>query len=293
MKGAAVHRRLHVLHMSPDTLLPDSPLMAHMVILLLAIGGVGGFLSGLLGVGGGILFVPALFFCLSAMGVAAEHAMHVAVGSSLAIICVTGASSALSHWRRGSVDTDHIRLWVLPLMSGVGVGAVFAGFVDSYILRVVFAAVTTLICFYMMFSPQPKTPDACLIVPRRIQKVVMAFIGVMASLIGVGGAVMTVPFMHLMGFPMPRAAGTGSALGMIIAVPGTLFYMITGLVHHESLPPYSIGYINGLAVGIIIPVSVLAAPLGVQAAHSLSRDMLRRVFAIVLLLVSVRMFMTL
>lgn len=274
--------------MSPDTLL-----MVQMVALLLAIGAVGGFLSGLLGVGGGILFVPALYFCLSAMGIAAEHAMHVAVGSSLAVICVTGATSAYSHWRRGGVDTDHIKLWFVPLMSGVGVGAIFAGFVDSHILRVVFAAVTTLICLYMMFSPQPKTPEACLIVPKRIQKMVMAFIGVVASLIGVGGAVMTVPFMHLMGFTMPRAAGTGSALGMIIAVPGTIFYMITGLIHHEGLPPYSFGYVNGLAVGIIIPISVLLAPLGVQAAHSLSRDMLRRVFAVVLLLVSVRMFMTL
>lgn len=274
--------------MSPDTLL-----MVQMVALLVAIGAVGGFLSGLLGVGGGILFVPALFFCLSTVGIAEAHAMHVAVGSSLAIVCVTGATSAFSHWRRGGVDTDHIRLWITPLLAGVGVGAIFAGFVDSHILRVVFAVVTTLICFYMMFSPQPKTPDACLIVPKRIQKMVMAFIGVVASLIGVGGAVMTVPFMHLMGFSMPRAAGTGSALGMIIAVPGTIFYMVTGVLHSEGLPPYSFGYVNGLAVGIIIPVSVLMAPLGVQAAHSLSRDMLRRVFATVLLIVSVRMFMTL
>lgn len=274
--------------MSPDTLL-----MVQMVALLLTIGAVGGFLSGLLGVGGGILFVPALVFCLSSVGVAAEHAMHVAVGSSLAIICVTGATSALSHWRRGSVDVDMIKLWIMPLMAGVAVGSVFAGFVDSHILRGIFAAVTTFICLYMMFSRQPKSAESCLIVPRRIQKVVMAFIGVLASLIGVGGAVMTVPFMHLMGFPMPRAAGTGSALGMFIAIPGALFYMMTGILHHETLPPYSLGYVNLLAVGIIIPVSVLTAPLGVQAAHNLSRDMLRRVFAVVLLIVSVRMFMTL
>ena len=271
----------------------DTVLMVQMTALLLTIGAVGGFLSGLLGVGGGILFVPALYFCLSAIGLTDAHAMHVAIGSSLAIISITGASAAFAHYRRGSVDTQHIKLWLPPLVTGVAVGAVFAGFVDSHILRAVFAAVTSLICLYMLFSGQMKNPNACLIIPRRVQKAVMAFVGVISSLIGVGGAVMTVPFMHLMGFPMPRAAGTGAALGMIIALPGMLFYMVTGLIHSEGLPPYSAGYVNLLAVGIIIPVSVLLAPLGVQAAHSLSRDMLRRVFAVVLLIVSLRMFMTL
>lgn len=268
-------------------------LMVQMTALLLTIGAVGGFLSGLLGVGGGILFVPALYFCLSALGLDDAHAMHVAVGSSLAIICITGASSAYAHYRRGSVDTHHIKLWLPPLVSGVAVGALFAGFVDSHILRVVFAAVTTLICLYMLFSRQPKNPTSCRIIPRRIQKAVMSVIGTLSALIGVGGAVMTVPFMHLMGFTMPRAAGTGSALGMIIAVPGMLAYMVTGIIHHEGLPPYSVGYVNLLAVGIIIPVSVILAPFGVQASHSLSRDMLRRVFAVVLMIVSIRMFMTL
>ncbi len=272
---------------------PDTLLMVQMTLLLLTIGAVGGFLSGLLGVGGGILFVPALYFCLSALGLDDAHAMHVAVGSSLAIICITGASSAFAHYRRGSVDMHHIKLWLPPLVAGVTVGALFAGFVDSMILRAVFAGVTTVICLYMFFAPQQKNPNACLIIPRRIQKAVMTVVGLLSALIGVGGAVMTVPFMHIMGFTMPRAAGTGSALGMIIALPGTVFYIITGLIHHEGLPPYSWGYVNLLAVGIIIPASVLLAPFGVQAAYSLSRNMLRRVFAVVLLIVSARMFMTL
>lgn len=274
--------------MSADTLM-----MIQMIALLLAIGAVAGFLSGLLGVGGGILFVPALFFCLSALGVGSEHAMHVAVGSSLSIICITGASSAFAHWRRGSVDTDHVKLWLVPCAVASVTGALFAGFVHSGILRVVFASVAMLLCLHMLFSHQPKTPEACLIVPKRVQKAVMAVIGMLSSLIGVGGGTMTVPFMHLMGFPMPRAAGTGVAMGMIIAIPSALVYMVTGLFHLDELPPYSAGYVNGLAVGIIAPVSVLMAPFGVQAAHSLSRDMLRRVFAVVLLIVSLRMFMTL
>lgn len=129
--------------------------------------------------------------------------------------------------------------------------------------------------------------------PVRIQKAVMGLIGVISSLIGVGGAVMTVPFMHMMGFTMQRAAGTGAILGLLIAVPGSITYMVTGMFHLDELPPWSLGYVNGMVVGLIIPASILTAPLGVQASYSLSREMLRRVFGVVLLIVSLRMFMTL
>lgn len=137
----------------------DTLLLVQMSLLLLTIGAVGGFLSGLLGVGGGILFVPALVFCLSAMGLDDKHAMQVAVGSSLTIICITGATSAFAHWRRGSVDMTQVKMWAVPLIAGVGLGALFAGMVDGYILRFLFACITVLICGYMFFAPKPKNPN--------------------------------------------------------------------------------------------------------------------------------------
>lgn len=271
----------------------DTLLILQMMILLLTIGAVGGFLSGLLGVGGGILFVPALFFCLGAIGLDEEHAMHVAIGSSLAIVLVTGATSAIAHYRRGAVETDRVRLWAVPMVVGTGAGSFFAGLVDSGILKAIFAIITLIISIYMIFAREVKNPAECRIVPNRIQKMICACIGCVSSMVGIGGAVMTVPFMGYIGIPMHKAVGTGAALGMLIALPGAIAYMITGAFHMESLPPYSLGYVNLLAVGMIVPASVLMAPMGVQASHSLPRYMLRRVFAVVLMIVSVRMFMVL
>lgn len=271
----------------------DPLLLVKMVALLLSIGAVGGFLAGLLGVGGGIIFTPALAFCLTAMGVGEHHVMQVAVGSSLAIISVTGVMSVFSHWRRGGVDTQSLRLWAPALVTGVAIGGVFAGIAPGHFLRAIFASVTIILSLYMFLTPKPKNPDACLVVPVKIQRLVMLVTGAIAAMIGVGGAVMTVPFMLLMGFPMPRASGTGSATGLIIAVPAAATYIATGLFHPEGLPPYSLGYVNLLAVGLIIPTSLLMAPFGVQASYAMSRDVLRRVFAVVILIVSLRMFMTL
>lgn len=272
---------------------PDTFFIIQMSFLLLAVGAVAGFLSGLLGVGGGIIFVPSLYFCLRAIGLDESHAMHVAVGTSLALICVTGATSAFAHWRRGSVDTESLKKWVLPMIASAIGGSLFAGLVPSGILRVIFACITMVIAVYMFVAGAPKASSFCLVVPVRVQKAVMATIALVSSLIGVGGAVMSVPFMNLMGYPMQRAAGTGAALGLIIALPGSVTYMITGLFHLDELPPYSLGYVNLLGLALIVPSSVLMAPLGVQASHSLPRDMLKRVFAVVLLIVSLRMFMTL
>jgi uncharacterized membrane protein YfcA len=272
---------------------PDTLFIMQMSVLLLAIGAVAGFLSGLLGVGGGIIFVPALYFCLHAIGVDDSFAMRVAVGTSLSLICVTGATSAFAHWRRGSVDTESLRRWALPLVVSAVCGSLFAGVVNSHVLRIIFACVTVVISIYMFIMGAPKASSFCLVIPVRVQKAVMASIALISSLIGVGGAIMSVPFMVLMGYPMQRAAGTGAALGLMIALPGSVTYMITGLFHLDELPPYSVGYVNLLGLAMIIPASVLLAPLGVQASHSLPRDMLKRVFAVVLMIVSLRMFMTL
>lgn len=271
----------------------DTLLILQMSLLLLTIGAVGGFLSGLLGVGGGILFVPALFFCLSHMGLGDGHAMQVAVGSSLAVILVTGSTAAYAHWRRGSVDLERIRIWAVPMVVGVGAGSFFAGIVHGNVLKGVFATLTALIALYMIFARDAKSPSECPIFPNKYQKMVCAFIGFVSSMIGVGGAIMTVPFMNYLGMPMQRSAGTGSALGILIALPGTAAYVIMGLFHMEELPPFSLGYVNFLAVAMMIPASIFTAPWGVQAAHSLPRSMLRRVFAVVMIIVTIRMFMTL
>lgn len=271
----------------------DSFLVVEWVLLLFSIGAMGGFLSGLLGVGGGILFVPALFFTLTSLGQGEAHTMHIAVGTSLAIVLATGSTSALAHYRRGAVDMSRVRLWGVYIVGGVLAGSLFASVVNGKILGGIFASITLLISVYMAFGRETPPGEAGRHVPVVVQRGICMGIGVLSSMIGVGGAIMTIPLMSYTGMQIQRAIGTGAALGILISLPGALGYAITGLPHLDELPPWSLGYISLPAVLLIIPASMLAAPVGVKASHALPKRVLRRVFAVVLVIVSVRMFMSL
>jgi uncharacterized protein len=276
--------------MSADTLE-----IVKIMALLLTIGGVSGFLSGLLGVGGGILFVPALFYTFTAFGYDTSYAMHIALGSSLAVVFAVGSTSAWQHYKRGSVDRDLLRTWGPFITGGVVFGSAAAGFIHGLDLKKIFAVVTLLIAIYMAFGRERKAEDKTplRIIPPVLQRFLCTLIGMISSMIGVGGAILTIPLMSYTGLTMQRAIGTGAALGIMISLPGAIGYMATGTLSGEELPPFSIGYVNFLAVAMIIPASVLMAPYGVEASHSLPRGMLRRIFALVLAIVSTRMFITL
>ncbi|HRJ67263.1 MAG TPA: sulfite exporter TauE/SafE family protein, partial [Alphaproteobacteria bacterium] len=277
-----------------ESIMADTSMIpAELILLLLAIGCVGGFLSGLLGVGGGIIFVPALFFSLSSLGFSEDHAMHIAIGSSLAVVMATGSTSAFSHYKRGGVDMAILRGWGPAIVIGVVVGAMLASSVKSVVLKEIFAGMTMLIAVYMAFSKDKAEPKPMRFLTEKVQKGIAALVGVISAMLGVGGAILTVPLMTCVGLPMPRAVGTGAALGVAVAVPGVISYMVSGMLVSDTLPPWSIGYVNLLTVAMIIPSSMLLAPVGVRLSHNMPRAMLRRVFAVVLVIVSVRMFMSL
>lgn len=269
---------------------PDTALHTNLLLSLLVIGGAGGFLSGLLGIGGGLIFVPALYFCLTTFGVAVGPAMHVAVGTSLALVLATGISSSFWHHKKGSIDAAILRGWVPFVVGGVLAGTFFASGVDGVFLKQMFAFVTLFIAAYVAFSREPEKEPAVHRVSKKIQKTVAAGIGVSAAMIGIGGAILSIPFMTYIGVPMRKAVGTGAALGSAAALPGMLGYMLSGLPHIQELPPYSLGYVNLLAAAVIIPVTMLLSPMGVHVSHTLPKILLRRIFAVVLILVSIRMF---
>lgn len=273
--------------------MPPDPSPIEVILLLLTIGCAGGFLSGLLGVGGGILFVPALYFAMSALGMDSQHAMHLAVGTSLAVVFATGSISALGHHRRGAVDVTIMRSWGMFIVTGVVIGSVFATAVNGEVLKRIFASVTFILSFYMAFGKERPKEKPGQYLTEKIQHGICVGIGMVSSMIGVGGAILTVPMMSYIGTPMTRATGTGAALGLLISLPGTIGYMLAGLPHLQELPPYSVGYVNFATLIFIIPASMLMAPIGVRTSHTLPHAMLRRVFAAVMLIVSVRMFMTL
>jgi uncharacterized membrane protein YfcA len=257
-------------------------------LLLLAIGAAGGFLSGLLGVGGGLIFVPTLYFFFSAAA-QPEYAMHLAVGSSLAVIIATVIASSRAHHRKGAVDLALLKSWGPFLAAGVVAGSLVAGLLQGRALTWLFAFVTLAMACYMGFGRDRQRP-----VPKfltlNVQRFCCACIGALAALTGMGGAVLTIPMMTATGLPMQKAVGTGAALGVLVSAPGVLGYVLTGLPHMRDLPPLSLGYVNLGAAALVMASSVPLAPLGARASHAMDRKLLRRAFACLLIAVSLRMF---
>jgi uncharacterized membrane protein YfcA len=142
----------------------------------------------------------------------------------------------------------------------------------------------------MALSKEPHAEARGHRVSVSLQRLFAAFVGMIAALLGVGGAILNIPFMTYMGMSMRKAVGTGGALAVVISLPAMAGYIFSGL-HAENLPPYSLGYVNWLALVIILPVSMLLSPVGVHVSHKLPRNTLRRIFAVVLIIVSLRMFM--
>ncbi|PZO80893.1 MAG: sulfite exporter TauE/SafE family protein [Micavibrio aeruginosavorus] len=264
-------------------------LIAHAPVLfplLLALGASAGFLAGLLGIGGGIVLVPGLYFLFKTLGYAEASLMHLAVGTSLAIIIPTGISSARAHYRKGAVRMDIVKMVGPGILLGVAAGTVIADHLSGAALTIVFAG--ALLLFAAMMQIPPKVRDEGHAMTPVKGSAGGFVIGGLSSLMGIGGATLNVPFMTLNGVPIHQAVGSSSALGPVIALPGTIGFILIGL-GVPGLPPFSLGYINLLAVCVIAPLSVVAAPYGAALAHSVSVKTLRRVFSAFIIIVAVKM----
>lgn len=268
----------------------DPHTISWLVMLMVLIGTLGGFLSGLLGAGGGFLFVPALVFVMTTLGYNAEYAMHLAVGTSLAIMVANGGASVYNHHKRGGVDTDLLRDWGPFVVLGVVLGSGLASSLNSHTLTIVFTTIIFCMSIYMGFSKEDfAKAQAAGKKTETLHPYFFFGVGLLSSLVGIGGATMTVPFMTWRGVPITRAIGTAAALGLLISIPGTLGYAIMG-AHAEGLPPLSLGFISLPATILIVPPAILMSPLGVKVAHRLKKDTLRKVFAFLLLMISIKMF---
>lgn len=247
----------------------------------------GGILAGLLGVGGGIVIVPALYLALSTAGMDPAITMQVAVGTSLATIVFTSLSSGYGHFKRGAIDMDLLKLWAPSLLVGVVIGALLGGYVSGLILVAVFATVAALVALDMIFRKTKDDPT-----PRGFAKPIWAVLGVvtggLSAMMGIGGGTIGVPLLNFLGYDIRRAVGTSAAIGFIIGLPGAVVYALTGL-GAEGLPPFSLGYVNLAAAAIIIPLTSSFAHVGVKLAHSIPRRALRFAFGIFLMITSMRM----
>jgi uncharacterized membrane protein YfcA len=252
----------------------------------LLLGVIAGLVGGLLGLGGGILIVPALLFLFMWQGMPADILMHLAVATSLFTIVFTSISSSYAHHKHQAV------LWsqVLLLTPGIIIGAVFGAFLADYIssdiLRRLFGIFEILVACQIGFSVKPSAQRS--LPGRNGMLIAGGGIGTLSTILGIGGGTLTVPFLIWCHVDVRKAVASSSACGFPIALAGTLAMIFTGL-DSTSLPENTIGYVYWPAAILILITSVLFAPVGAKLAHSIPVDALKRVFAIVLACVGLRM----
>jgi uncharacterized membrane protein YfcA len=253
-----------------------------------ATGIVGGILAGLLGVGGGIVIVPVLAAAFQFLGIADGVIMHCAVATSLASIILTALSSARAHRAKGAVDAGIIRLWTVPLGTGAIAGVALAAAIETGGMRLVFGAIAILIAVIIVATPDDLTLRSGL--PRGPAGLLPPFsIGALSALIGIGGGVMSVPFLSACAVPVRTAVGTSSVFGLIIALPAAVTFIYAGW-DNPDLPPVSLGYVNLIGLALLTPFSVLAAPWGARIAHAIPPRSLRFLFAVFLIVAAANMF---
>lgn len=245
-----------------------------------------GFFSGLLGVGGGSMIVPILGLVFVAFGFPPDQVMHLSLGTSLACIVLATASGARAHHRHGAVRVD--------IVKGLAPGIVVAGFATGVIARLAsvaflkyfFLAVMLYVTAQMLFGLKP---GRALPLPGRAGMFgVGAVIGGFSGLAGVGGAMVSVPFMNMWGVPFRSAIGSAAAISFVVAVAGSAGYVTAGLTVPD-LPAWTVGYVYVPALVGISVTSVFVAPWGAHVAHRLPVDILKKVFALFLLGLAVKL----
>ncbi|MGB5245692.1 MAG: sulfite exporter TauE/SafE family protein [Woeseia sp.] len=258
-----------------------------LAVAMLLTGAVGGIMAGLFGIGGGIVIVPALDLALTFFDTDPAIRMHVAVATSLATIIPTSISSARAHHRRGAVDIELVKRWAVFVLLGALAGAWLASRVHSDVLAAIFAVMALLIGIKMLLPLDGKI--LAREVPRGVAITSVPFaIGGISSMMGIGGGTLSVAALTLMNQPIHRAVGTAALFGLVISLPGTLGFIVTGY-GDPRLPPGSLGFVNFVGFALIAPTTWLAAPLGAALAHRLSQRQLTVGFGMFLFVVSLRM----
>lgn len=255
--------------------------------MLLLMGGLAGAMAGLLGIGGGALIVPVLVIVFEGQGVHPPIIMQLALGTSLATIVFTALSSASAHHRRGQLDWAIFRRLAPAIVIGTLLGAALADYLASRTLQWMFVVFMAAVA--IQFARGTTATHAHTTLPGPVgMNLAGTFIGLASSLFGIGGGSLSVPFMTWCSVSVKRAIGTSAALGLPISIGGTIGYIIAGW-NAPGLPPWSVGYVLLPAFAGIVVASTATAPLGVKLAHRLSHVTLRRVFALFVALLALRM----
>jgi uncharacterized protein len=268
--------------------------LTELALLLVAVGALSGFLAGVFGIGGGAILVPVFYECFRLAGVPLEVRMPLCIGTSLAIIIPTSIRSWRAHHRRGAVDMEVLKIWWLPVLAGVIAGSVTARYAPERLFKIVFVMVAYSAAARLLLARESwKFGDD---LPRGpLMKAYGFFVGILSTLMGVGGGLFSNLLMTFYGRPIHQAVATSSALAVLISIPGALGYVYAGWPAAARFPeiaalqlPFALGYVSLIGAVLVMPTSLLTAPLGVKAAHAMSKRTLEMAFGCYLFLVGSR-----
>ena len=261
----------------------------HLLTVLAAAAAVAGFMAGLLGVGGGIIMVPALYYAFTVLGFDIITRMHLSVGTSLAIIIPTSIISTKTHMEHKAVDFKMVKSFGIFIVLGVIAGTFLVVNLKTPTLILFFSIFAFMTGLFFIFLREQLVEN-----PKKISDAVKNISGILIGFIsvplGIGGGSLMVPFMRTIGYDIRKSIGTAAATGFLIAVSGTITMVLGGKIINNINTPYSLGYINLLGFIVFVPVTMIMARIGAKAVYKISKKILSKIFGTFLIIVSIRSF---
>ena len=263
------------------------------IINLLAVLGVAaavaGFMAGLLGVGGGIIMVPALYYAFTVLDFDIVTRMHLSVGTSLAIIIPTSIISTKTHMEYDAVDFKMVKSFGIFILIGVFLGSFLAVNLKTPALVLFFSIFSFIVGLFFIFLREKLVEN-----PKKISEIVKNISGIIIGFIsvplGIGGGSLMVPFMRTFGYDIRKSIGTAAAIGFLISLSGTTAMILGGKIINNINTPFSVGYINLLGFLVFVPVTMIMARFGAKAVYKINKRLLSKIFGIFLIIVSIRSF---
>ena len=245
-----------------------------------------GFVAGLFGIGGGLITVPFLYYIFSSFGINQQYLMHLAVGTSFAIIIPTSLASVLTHHKFKAVDFNIVKSYGIYVILGVITGTIFAASLRTKSLVLFFSIIIFLLGIYLLLIKE-KEKNVIIKIKLHLKIVLGLIVGFISAPMGIGGAVMNVPILKFFGYSINRAIGSAAAIGFLIALFGAIGFLITGSYLKTNLP-LSIGFLNIPAFLIFIPITTFMARIGASTVHKISKNKISKFFGIFLLIVATK-----
>jgi len=263
--------------------------LLNLLIVLSGAAAVAGFMAGLLGVGGGIIMVPALYYAFTVLDFDIVTRMHLSVGTSLAIIIPTSIISTRTHMEYNAVDFKMVKSFGIFILLGVITGTFLAVNLKTPTLVLFFSIFAFIVGLFFIFVREKLMEN-----PKKISNFVKNISGVIIGFIsvplGIGGGSLMVPFMRTFGYDIRKSIGTAAAVGFLIALSGTITMIIGGNIIDNVNTPFSLGYINILGFIVFVPVTMIMARIGAKAVYKINKTLLSKIFGTFLIIVSIRSF---